>query len=330
MMSRINSTGKMLLVDFATAPVLDYLAASFGLTRLPAVGAACTLQFAIVAGHLPVTIPLGTRIGSADGLVVFTTDDDLYIPAGTDTITISATCSTAGAAGNGYSVNTINVLQDPYAFIVSVENINMTAGGSDQETDAQLQSRIKLAPSEFSVAGSRNAYIFWAKSADPSIIDAKVMTYEDDNLIAPGEVDVYVLLTGGQLSNSAVNAEVEAVLSSDTVRPLTDNVQVKTPIQQNYSLLVAITPYTDATYTALNSAITLIASNWAQTKTVGLGLDIVASQLETLCMISGVYDATVTVTPASKSLTGRNLVLNDNEIGYLTGLTVTIGVSTNG
>jgi uncharacterized phage protein gp47/JayE len=99
-MNRINAAGQALLVDYATAPTLDYLAALFNITRLPAAGAVCTLQFTIVTGHAQVTIPLGTRVASTDGEVIFTTDDDVVVPVGTDMVTMTATCSTTGIVGN--------------------------------------------------------------------------------------------------------------------------------------------------------------------------------------------------------------------------------------
>lgn len=44
----------------------------------------------------------------------------------------------------------------------------------DVESDAQLRERIKLAPSQYSSAGSRSSYKFYAKSANAMITDVSV------------------------------------------------------------------------------------------------------------------------------------------------------------
>jgi hypothetical protein len=54
-----------------------------------------------------------------------------------------------------------------------------TANGTDDETDEELRERIRLAPSQFSVAGPTGAYKFFAKSAHPSIVDVSVTIGHD-------------------------------------------------------------------------------------------------------------------------------------------------------
>lgn len=328
-MNRINEAGKAMLVDFSTAPVLDYLAALFNITRLPAQGAVCTLGFDIVPGHMQVVIPLGTRISSTDGNVVFATDDDITVPVGTDYVEITATCETTGTAGNGYKVGDINQLQDPYAYISSVNNIDITAGGSDEESDAELRARIKLATSQYSVAGSRNAYIFWAKSADPSIIDIAVATYEDDNNIPFGEVDIYALLKDAGIPTSAINNKILDILSSETIRPLTDTVVVKSPAAISYSLTVDIVKYPEA-QASLTNILYQRLNDFGVSKKQKLGMDIIETEIEALCRIDGVYDVSVTITPDGHPLTGRNLIVNPWEVAILDIISITLTGVNNG
>lgn len=328
-MNRINEAGKAMLVDFSTAPVLDYLAALFNITRLPAQGAACTLGFGIVPGHMQVVIPLGTRISSTDGNVVFATDDDITVPVGTDYVEITATCETAGTAGNGYKVGDINQLQDPYAYISAVNNIDITAGGSDEESDAELRARIKLATSQYSVAGSRNAYIFWAKSADPSIIDIAVATYEDDNNIPFGEVDIYALLKDAGIPTLAINEKILSILSNETVRPLTDTVVVKSPTAISYSLTVDIVKYPEAT-ASLTNILYQRLNDFGVSKKQKLGMDIIETEIEALCRIAGVYDVSVTITSDGHPLSGRNLIVNPWEVAILDIISITLTGVNNG
>jgi|GEM_PF-162766 len=218
--NRINAAGKSQLVSFATYPVLDYLGQLLGVARLAEAKATCNLSFSIIPGHLQVFIPLGTRVASTDGSVIFETIDDLVIPTSMNTVSILATCQTAGKSGNGYAVGTISVIQDPWAFVTAVTNTDITYGGSDAETDSELQERIFLAPSTFSCAGPVGAYKYWARTASPLVIDVGIMTYNEDNSIAKGEVDVYALLSAEGLSTDPKYGGVKEIVQLDILSNL--------------------------------------------------------------------------------------------------------------
>ncbi len=375
-MNRINEAGKSMLVDFSIAPVLDYIAALFNITRLPAEGAVCTLGFNIVSGHLAVTIPIGTRVASKDGNVIFATDDDVVVPVGTDYVEITATCQTVGSSGNNYALNAITELMDPYAYISSVSNKDITSGGSSEETDDELRARVKLATSKFSVAGSTNAYIYWAKSASSLIADVAIATFNDfmpiasyssydpdvaykfgntvikngvfavclvpntgvdpitdtDYWLKPGEVHIFSLLDNGVLPTKAINDKILNVLTPNNVRPLTDRVFVKTPSEQKYSLTLDVVKKTDMIGSDLVSSLYTILNDFAISKQQALGLDIVATYIESICRVDGVYDVTATITPVAASLSGRNLVMNPWQVAKLTtgGITINITGSNNG
>lgn len=374
-LSRVNEAGKAMLVDYATYPVLDYLAASYDIQRLEATKAVCTLRFALVSGHLEVVLPAGSRVISTDGNAIFETTEDTTIPVGTDTVDILAECQTSGDVGNDYGVGAISVLQDIYAYISEVGNIDITSGGSDEETDEQLRERVKLATSKFSVSGSRNAYIYWAKTASPLIVDVNISTLEDylpisaytewtddteytkgewvtsggilfcciedftstvdpildsSNWITAGDVHVYALLKDGELPSPALNTTIQDLLNAENIRPLTDNVKVLSAVDAEYELSIDIVKYTDYDGDRLQTQIEELITAYSIEKKQRLGRDIVASEIEKICLITGVYDATVTITPVTGSLTGRNLVVEAWEVAKMADLTVTITGSTNG
>jgi len=376
-MNRVNAAGKSMLVDFSTAPVLDYLASLFNITRLPAQGAVCTLGFTIVTGHLQVTIPLGTRVVSADGQMIFATDDDVVVPVGVDSVEVSATCQTTGVSGNGYGIGEINTVQDPYAYISAVTNTNITAGGSDEESDDELRSRVQLATSKFSTAGSRNAYIYWAKTASALISDVAIATLGDylpietiatynngttyninsfvtingivavcvkngtvginpltntENWIKAGEVHIFSLLDNGEIPTTAINDKISQILSDENIRPLTDTVVVREPTELMYSLSVNVIKSPNALGSDLTSSLYTILNDFATAKKQALGLDIVATYIESICRISNVYDVTATIIPTIGSLTGRNLVVSPWQVAKLEagGITITITGSNNG
>lgn len=90
------------------------------------------------------------------------------------------------------------------------------------ESDADLRARILLAPHSFSVAGPERAYVYHALSASADVLDASATSP------TPGQVVVSVLSrTGDGTAPPATLDAVEAVLTDDQVRPLTDEVIVQ-------------------------------------------------------------------------------------------------------
>lgn len=223
LVNRFNAGMRQMLYQFSTAPILDYIAGLVAVERLPAASAGCTVRFTLVAGHGSVLIPEGTRVSSSDGLAIFRTIDDAIIAPATMTVELSVLADVAGKVGNGYAVGTINKILDPLAFVSTVENIDVTGGGSDVESDAQLRERIKLAPSQYSSAGSRSSYKFYAKSANAMITDVSVSSP------VPGSV-LIVPLTNEEETPAQVITDVYNVCNAENVRPLTDTVIVSAPM----------------------------------------------------------------------------------------------------
>lgn len=333
LLQRVNSAICNMLIDFAIAPVLDYIVALLGVVRSPAQAATCTLNFILVDGHGDLTISAGTRVSSSDGIAIFELDQDITVASGVNTATGSATCQSDGIIGNGYVIGSVNTIMDVEPYISTCSNTDITANGSDAETDEELRARAKMAPSTFSSAGPRDAYIYFAKSVSSLIADIAVITAQEDSLVPAGEVDIYPLLWGGVSSDSELNAQILAVLSDEKVRPLTDTVIVSSPTAVHFDLAINITRL--GTSAVLSSdiidSITSILENYRIVKYSKLGLDIIASEIESICRIPGVYDLAITITPpAGKDLTGRNLVIASSEFAYLDNINVSITGSNNG
>ncbi|SFQ14448.1 Phage-related baseplate assembly protein [Roseivivax halotolerans] len=92
------------------------------------------------------------------------------------------------------------------------------------EDDTSLRRRIQLAPEGFTTAGSEASYLFHALSASGEVRDAAVESP------APGDVVVTVLSQNGDgTPDQALLDAVEAAISADDVRPLTDLVSVQAP-----------------------------------------------------------------------------------------------------
>lgn len=310
--SQINDAATMNLVDFSRSPFLDYLGALLGVRRLTATNAACNLHLNLVEGHGAMTIPAGVRVQSLDGQAVFATDNDVVVTVGVDGYDVSATCLMRGNAGNGYAIGAINIILDPQPYLLSASNTDATAGGADAETDDELRDRIKLAPQSFSNAGSIGAYKYFAKSANPGIIDVSITSP------VPGEVHIFPLMEGGELPNSEVLAAVLEACNAEKVRPLTDTVIVDAPTVVSYAINVDLTLINGTVATDAINAVTAALNDYTASRMQRCGLDIVLDKVIQICMIDGVYSVDV-------SSPEDTLTVDNDEVAKCTGITVTVG-----
>ena len=231
----IDFAAKQNLLAYASGSYLDHIGALLGVSRLEASHAVTTVRFTLSTPFANnVVIPSGTRVSTGDG-AVFSTVYDCVIPKGTLIGEVTTRCVNAGTSGNGYAPGQVNRLVDVLGFGTKAENITETSGGTDAESDENFRERIQIAPESFSVAGPKEAYRYFARSANADIIDVAVMGPPDTN---PGYVDIYPLMTGGTLPSDEVLGEVLKVCSAENVRPDTDYVSVKSPVSVNYSLNV--------------------------------------------------------------------------------------------
>lgn len=231
----IDFSAKQNLLKYAEGSYLDNLGARVGVTRLPASSAICTVRFTLsTVQPSAVSIPAGTRV-SPGGNVFFETIDYVEVAVGSTYVDTVVRCTELGTIGNGYIAGQINILVDPIPYVSSVSNQDSSQGGADIESDTSLSERIFLKPESFSVAGPKDAYVFFAKEYNQSILDVSVSSPN------PGEVDIRFILQDGELPDSTLISNLEDYLSDDTRRPLTDYVTVQAPTQVSYN--IALTYY---------------------------------------------------------------------------------------
>lgn len=311
LVNRFNAGMAQMLYQFSTAPILDYIAALVAIERLPAARAGCTVRFSLVEGHGLVLIPEGTRVSSSDGAAIFRTVDDVIVNPGTMAVDIPVLADVAGKAANGYAPGNVNIILDPLAFVsTTVANTETTGGGSDVESDAQLRERIKLAPSQYSSAGSRSSYLFYAKSANALITDVSVSSP------IPGTVMI-VPLTEAEETPTQVIEDIYNACSAENVRPLTDTVIVAAPVRIDYEITVDVVLYEDAVATTERTAIIAELSKYAASKREKLGLDIVRSEIAKIAKLTTVYDVAV-VSP------NENLIITEEQFPHCSTITVNI------
>lgn len=310
LLNRFNAGMRQMLYQFSTAPILDYIAGLVALERLPAARAGCIVRFTLVEGHGTVMIPEGTRVSSIDGAAIFRTVADVIINPGTKAVDVAVLADIAGKGGNEYAPGTITKILDPLAFVSLAGNIDTTGGGSDVESDEQLRDRIKLAPSQYSSAGSRSSYLFYAKSANALITDVSVSSP------IPGTV-LIVPLTESEITPGQVLEDIYNVCSAENVRPLTDTVIAAAPTRKDYDIAVDVLLYEGAEATTEQAAITGQLQEYTKGKRAKLGLDIIRSHIAQKCRLANVYDVTV-VSPAD------NLIITDEQYPHCTEITVNI------
>ena len=314
----IQEASKQNLVEYAIFPMLDYLGELVGVVRLAAQPASCTMRLFLSAVQtFDVAVPAGTRIETKNGLYIFETEFNTTITAGQAYGDITAVCQVAGSAGNGYVAGDVSNMVDVVAYVNSAANTDTTTGGSDEETDYAMRARIKLAPERFSNAGSYGAYRYHALSAHQDIVDVAIASP------SAGVVNVYPLTKYGNPDSIMLDV-VEAALTDEKVRPLTDQVVVLSPTKKDFSITASITLYDWADTTTVQAAVNTALEAYAATQRTYMGHDIVRAQIiAAINGVYGVYNTTLTA-PAA------DVVNAANEWGNCTAITVNVTGYNNG
>ena len=185
------------------------------------------------------------------------------------------------------------------------------------ESDTRLRQRIQLAPEAYTVAGSRGAYIWHALAADPHVSDVYVYAPETEGDYT-GEVRLVVLSDedDGTPSGATLTA-VEAAVTAEQVRPLTDRVYVDAATIVEYAITAELTLYDGP-----DSAVVIAAAEAAAAATAEalrkLGHDVTRSALFAALHVAGVQNVSLTA-PAA------DVVIDADEASYCTAITVTSG-----
>jgi hypothetical protein len=133
---------------------LDSWMLDFGLTRLPAVASTGIVALSRFTSNLPATIPIGSVLKTADGLLSFAVTEDqtlsiwqpgstsYVIPSGVSSANLPVICTISGSVGNVLP-NTISVIAASLPSVDQVNNTNPLINGADAETDNAFRSRFQ-------------------------------------------------------------------------------------------------------------------------------------------------------------------------------------------
>jgi uncharacterized phage protein gp47/JayE len=129
-------------IDSMTGAALDSFVQLFGMTRYPAARSTGTVTFTRPTATDVVTAAVGCQIASADGTVVTQTLTAAVMDATALTVSVPVQAVVAGPGGN-VAAGTLTQLLTPVSEVTAVTNTSALSGGSNQETDSQLQARWK-------------------------------------------------------------------------------------------------------------------------------------------------------------------------------------------
>lgn len=133
---------------------LDSWMLDFGLIRLPAVASTGIVTLSRFAPNLPATIPVGSVLKTADGLLSFAVTEDetlsiwqpgssaYVIPGGVASADLPVICTTTGSTGNVLA-GTISVIAASLPGVDQVNNANPLTDGTDAEIDQAFRSRFQ-------------------------------------------------------------------------------------------------------------------------------------------------------------------------------------------
>lgn len=309
----IDKAGKMNYLKYTSGYYLDDLCAMKGIKRSQGSAAQVMLRFTLSAEQTSaVTIPMGTRATDGNENYFFTTEV-AEIPIGGMTVDVPAECASTGVESNDIEIGEIKILVDYVPYVASVENVTKTQGGSGVEDDDPLKERFYLAPSGYSVAGSKDAYTYWTKTYNTGIADVLVDSPD------PCEVDVCVLLEGGQIPEELFLEGLEEYLRDKNIRPLTDRVTVHAPGEQEYSIQVTyyIARSNMSNAVAIQSKVEQAVENYIAWQSEKIGRDINPDVLIQNMIAAGAKRVGVG-SPTYQ-------VVADDEVAHLSGKEVTYG-----
>ena len=242
------------------------------------------------ARDFAILIPQGTRVTPSDGSVVFSTDEDVYVPADSTYADVSATCETAGTAGNGYEVGQLTTCVDLFDYYTSVSNITTTDGGSDTATDEEFYELLTSGQDAYTSAGARGAYEFYARKVSTSIKNVIV------NSPSPCVVHIYAVMEDGSLASEEMKAAILAACNSETVRPLTDKVSVEDVELVQYDITMTYYLSRDSTESAttIEANVEAAVQEFISWQCAQIGRDINPSKLNQLVVAAGAKRTVIT------------------------------------
>ena len=228
----IDNALRMDTLRYAVRDYLDLYGEKRNCFRIKAAPAIATVQITFAATGEAGTLPAGTAM-TADGVMLYATDEDIAYSGAAETATVGITCTQDGAKGNGLTQGSeMQLVVPPEDDCVSnITALTDASDGQDEEEDEDYRERIRLYGLSSATTGTSEMYERISRETSSDIIDAKALNEGDL------EVYVYLILKDGANAASIINSVTEA-LSPKNARPLSDNVTVAQATALPYTLNV--------------------------------------------------------------------------------------------
>ncbi|WP_368292873.1 baseplate J/gp47 family protein [Dehalobacter sp. TBBPA1] len=207
---------------------LDYRAGEHGLTRKVAVKAAGIVK---VTGNPGVAIGQGT-IFLTDGGIGFESTKASVIQDN-ESVDISVQAAEEGITGN-VPAGAVKTLQVALQGVTEITNENAIIGGTDEESDEDLLSRLLLKVRNPATSGNASHYLQWAGEVS-GVGDAKVFPLWD----GAGTVKVVIVDSEKMPAEAEIVAAVAAYVES--VRPIGAEVTVEAAAGVDINVAVTVT-----------------------------------------------------------------------------------------
>lgn len=160
---------------------------------------------------------------------------------------------------------------------------NFGVARKDGESDADLRSRVLLSFEAMSTAGSRNAYIFHTMAVE-GVRHCSITSP------TPGVVHVHVLASDdADAAYAALLPAVSAALDKETVRPLTDTVEVYRGRAKEYAVKARLRVSGSLEFETVVANARAALDAYTESKT-RLGEDVPASGLMAALSVEGVLE----------------------------------------
>lgn len=213
----------------ATGKELEMHARQRGLLRREARKSTGVLEFSRSTPlAYDVSVPKGTVCAvSGDRFTEYETVENIILKAGEMTVTAKSQAVFGGISGNT-AVNTINTLVTPPSGIEKVINLSEFSGGSDEENDNKLRSRLDEAYAV--ISNGTNCEFYRRKALEmENVYSAQAIGKENGS----GTVTVYVWGDGKDLSEDEIK-KVQEKLNQE--REINVEVTVKSAKQRVFNV----------------------------------------------------------------------------------------------
>lgn len=212
---------------------LDDVGVDVSTYRLKAAHAQSKVRFSLSEVRATaVVVPVGTRVAAGSELL-FSTVRELVIAAGDLTGDVDVVALIAGENHNGLQLGQIEDILDPVAYVTSVSNVLISAGGSNIESDDRFRERVANAFERISRGGSRQGYIENVKAVSALIVDVAVIRTQ------PGYIEITPLMVDGVCSD-VMDAEILAYLDPETMIPMGDYVSISKASEVTFDVVMTL------------------------------------------------------------------------------------------